>query len=818
MKFLQPIIFMLLAFFGSATYAQTAFTLTAKVVDSAGEGVPLAVVRLIAEGEVIAQEVTALNGSVRLTPHTSNPTPQTLTLTIEAYNFQPYEQTIHRYSTPQDLSTDLGTIRLSEAITALEGVTLTGEKRPSAVRVEAGKVIFNPQQSLTTAGSSALEILKKTPAVTVDNQSGISIIGKRGTLVLLNDKPTYMQAEELKSFLQSLPASRVASIEVMPTPPASYDAQGAAGVINIVLKQSSLEGTYLSVGNGVAYGTHLHQNTDIYFQQSTEKASIYGSYGHQVGHFGSRYGNKRTQSEGGHIGGQQFIYNADSEDTDKRSSIAGSLGGEYRFTTQHTLGFNASLNSLFGRGDIFTYTDKLSNTGSLLKRTYSYSDALHQKANQYSSALQYLYKPSDKAQYQFDADYIFFDGFTDNALSNYDVNLTNGSHSLTDGQRVLNHRNIHIFALQAGQTFALFGGEMQTGAKYSRVQSRNGLDYFTGIPVANTLDADASNAFTYREQISAIYGSYEHNFGAWRLAAGLRIEHTDTDGQLTPHIGSTLTPEHHTHHYTDFFPTATLDYAFTDEQHWSLAYSSRIERPAYEMLNPVEFFLDNYSKWKGNPFLSPQKIHKLSLSAPLGKTQCALSYTLANDYYAQIAESGTGGLLTYIHRNIGQQQHLSLTLFREFTFAPWWKASANAAIFYIDNQLREDLFVGALRQWSVMGAMQHYFTLSWGIRAEVSGEYNSRRLTQVGEFALPSGSVDVGLQRDCWHDRLSVSLTLSDLFHTNRWDNESRLRDTHIAAYGNMESRQLKLQAVYKFGKQRERSVEILEVEERERL
>lgn len=107
----------------------------------------------------------------------------------------------------------------------------------------------------------------------------------------------------------------------MPTPPASYDAQGAAGVINIVLKQSSLEGTYLSVGNGVAYGTHLHQNTDIYFQQSTEKASIYGSYGHQVGHFGSRYGNKRTQ----HTSGQQFIYNADSDDTDKRSSIAGNL-------------------------------------------------------------------------------------------------------------------------------------------------------------------------------------------------------------------------------------------------------------------------------------------------------------------------------------------------------------------------------------------------------------------------------------------------------------------------------------------------------------
>ena len=78
MKFFFTLIFMLLFFCGSAAYAQSAFTLTAKVVDSAGEGVPLAVVRLIAEGEVIAQEVTALNGSVRLTPHTSNPTPQTL--------------------------------------------------------------------------------------------------------------------------------------------------------------------------------------------------------------------------------------------------------------------------------------------------------------------------------------------------------------------------------------------------------------------------------------------------------------------------------------------------------------------------------------------------------------------------------------------------------------------------------------------------------------------------------------------------------------------------------------------------------------------
>lgn len=155
--------------------------------------------------------------------------------------------------------TTLSPIVLRSKDFTLDDIVVVGEKREPAVRVTDGKVIFSPRQSGLAAGSSALELLKKTPGVFVDGENNISIGGKGYVSVVLNGKPTYMQKEELVALLRTIPASSVSSVEVIAEPSARYDAEGSGGIINICTDRKPSEGLFFSMNNGLSYWRNLRR-------------------------------------------------------------------------------------------------------------------------------------------------------------------------------------------------------------------------------------------------------------------------------------------------------------------------------------------------------------------------------------------------------------------------------------------------------------------------------------------------------------------------------------------------------------------------------
>ena len=222
------------------------------VTDSIGDPIDAAVVMLINpdNGNALLQQMTSTDGKYNM--HGGG----NMRIYISCLGFKPYTSETFRL----DKDTVLPDICLCPEDFALKEVVVTGKKQSPSIRIEKGKMIFTPQNSSTMAGSTALEVLKKTPGVFVDGENNISIGGKNGVLVILNGKQTYMQKDELVSLLKTTPSSSVSSVEVIYNPSAQYDAEGSGGIINILMDRKKVEGFFFSANNGISYWKNLREN------------------------------------------------------------------------------------------------------------------------------------------------------------------------------------------------------------------------------------------------------------------------------------------------------------------------------------------------------------------------------------------------------------------------------------------------------------------------------------------------------------------------------------------------------------------------------
>lgn len=763
------------------------YTLSGRLIDDTNEAVPYAIVTLLSadENSVIEQTSTDLEGNFLVkSPKKS------VKLVIYATGFIPYEGN----SFVLDKNTTLLPIILQVSVTELSGVVVSTSRKSPTIQLKEGKIIFSPTQNATTSSGNAFDILKKTPTILIDNTHNISILGKKGAVVFINGKSTYMQSEDLSNYLKSIPSSQIKTIEVMTNPPAEYDAEGSAGIINIVLTGKGLAGTFLSVGSGVSYWKHLRNHTDISLQHTTEKLTINAGYSHQVGNLGIYYGSTRFQDD------KKII--SISDDTDRRKFISGNFGIDYQFNTKNSLGLKLTTNTAFGKGEIDTQNDIYTTDNQLEKTLFAVSDYFSQKANRYGATLFYKYQPTENQQYNFDIDYVFFDGGTKNWQPN-SHQFPNQPRLADDTFLTENLRKIHIFAMTLQQKMALGKGNWASGIKFSQVASDNTFRLFSVAIPQNILDANRSNLFDYRERILAIYAQYSYPFSEkWSAEAGFRTEYTFPLGKLTPFAGSSQKYQENGTNYADFFPSLSVNYQQNEKISYGMSYGSRISRPAYQDLNPFSYPLDGLSAWKGNPFLSPQKIHKISANASWNTTNLVISYTLTNDFSAQITEKWEANKVLMIPKNVGKQEYLSASVFQEILVGNWYKIRLNPTIFYIKNAISLVEYPNfALKRLSFSVNSQHEFSLPFQIKGNISTDYYSRRINAANEIAQTTGFVDVGLQRSFWQDKLAVSLAFTDIFHTNRWDNESHFPNLASYNWGNFESRQLKFHITYKIGK-----------------
>lgn len=779
---MKKIISLLVLIQSTTLFAQ--YQVKGSVTDSIGNPLDAAVVVLMDadNGNIVHQGITSANGSYNLDA---------------AGNLQVYVSSLgyrQHASTPFIVKSDtlLPPIKLYSENFLLEEVVVIGEKQSPSVKIEKGKMIFTPKNSSIIAGSTALEVLKKTPGVFVDGENNISIGGKNSVLVVLNGKQTYMQKNELITLLKATPSSSVSSIEVMHNPSAQYDAEGSGGIININMDRKKFEGFFFSLNNGVSYWKNLRENTELSFNYTKNKFSLSGNYNHAFGYYNMDYGMHRIQ--------EGKDYYSPTQDTDKRKTISGNLNLEYTLNDKHLIGARIDANTLFGPGQTNTVTEiRDADTKELEQTLYASNDYYTQKGNRYGGNLYYLATPKEGVSYTLDLNYAWFDGGSGNRQPNKYVS-PNGTVLQDNLYKSVNSRDINIYAVSYDQKHPLWKGELKSGLKFSSVNADNEYQFYDVDNGQETIDKSQSNDFRYKEQILAGYILYSHSLGdKISMEAGLRGEYTFSDGML--HTINGDGDENNKRNYFNIFPTFNLNYQINDSHALTLSYASRIDRPAYQDLNPFEYLLDELSYWKGNPFLMPQKTHKVALTYSYNRTAVTASYSYMKDYKAQITDTLSINKVIMTPRNIGKQQRASVTLYQGINIARWWEMNLNLIGYYIKNDIAFDQY----RKFNLDGfagifSIQNTVRLPWQIQMELNGSYITKRLGASNEYIDPSGYVDIGFSKSFANKRWTVNLAMSDIFWTSRWDNYSSFSGFQLWNWGKSESRQIKLNITYRFG------------------
>ncbi|MGV4379148.1 outer membrane beta-barrel protein [Ornithobacterium rhinotracheale] len=704
-------------------------------------------------------------------------------LSVESFGFKPYQSSEFSILEKQDFAT----IKLNPASLALKEVIATGREKPVLVTLKPGKVIYNVENTADAYGSTALDVLRKTPKLTIDGGNAIRINGKSKVLVLINGKNTYLQPEQLVNFLKATTSGNIKNIEVMTNPPVEYEAEGSAGVVNIVLKKATGLRNNFFLNAGLSSGVFTHENLDLSFNYHYQKFNFYGNFSRLWGKVNYLYGNHRLAN------GQEIF--SDSYDVDKKTPRVYNFGVDYKIDDNQTLNLQIGRNRLHGTG--FVKTQNNVRTPSLIQNVKSLSDYFFQDWDRGNISLNYDLKNA-KSETKLSVDYAKFMGDTQIRLKNdfFDQNKVAQREETTETYA---NRDIDAYAFSASQQRDLGKIQLKYGFKTSFANSSNDFKRYDLIQAKPVLNINESNVFDFKENITAIFAhsAIEIN-STMRLGAGLRVERTSNESHIEVAKGSSHKPEAINSTYVDYFPSLQFSYKPNDLE-YSLSFSKRIDRPQYSDLNTLDQPIDAFSSWRGNPYLKPQKTDKVAVGILHKQKQIELFYSKTHDYKVnmQIVENG---IMLEIPKNMGTQEHLGLDVSYVWNILQWHFNFSGQA-FYLKNKvkLKADLPVKN-HCWATNLSLNVNARIFWKMNLDIFTQYNSGQLSGATVTSRPMNSTDFSLSRAFLNNKAKVKLSVVDVFNSSHWNSVNEYPGFYSDNYGRGERRQIKLNISYKIG------------------
>lgn len=762
--------------------------LTGEVISAEGEPMPFVTVTLL-------EETTQVNGAIanekgEFQFHHPLKVGATYMLKASSMGYETAQISFSALANHRSAKA-FGKIKLKQKARVLKEVNVSGSQK--LIEMDGGNIVFNVAKSVTAQGTNALELLGRAPGVTVGTDNNISLNGKAGAAILIDGKQTYLSGREIAELLKSMSASEIKAIEIISSPSAKYDASGTAGVINVKTLKSNIQGFAAAFTTGLNYGVYLKNNQDLSLNYRKNRLNVFGNYSHFIGYYSYLYGADRIQ--------EGKFYNSFTDDVDKRNKMGSRLGADFAIDKKNTVGILVNGNFIFGGGITDTRTDiGIAQTNQIDQTLTAVNDYYQQKTQRYNVNLNYKYEDTLGRIINFDADY---GDFTKRA-----GNLQTNKYTQSDGAvlsdnlyRSLNAIDIGLRAIKADYTTKLWKGKLETGLKFSSVSADNDSKFLEIKPDGEIRDPDRSNRFVYREEISNAYVNYQKALGKWQLQGGLRIENTTSKGELdeiSVVAGNIKVTERD---YTNWFPFLSASVKPSANHNFSLSYSRRIDRPAYQNLNPFIYLLDELSYWQGNPFLAPQLSHRMLLQYVYkSSTIVGLSYTHTDNFSVEVTDVVDDTKIVMVPRNLGVQQHLALTLTQTLSPAKWWNVTFNGVFFGLHNDI--DFGGGRkldLKQTAARLNLQQTFKLPYRINAEVMGFYNSRRLAGANQFHRATGQIDLGLQRNLMNDKATLRLVFADIYKGSKANSVQQVDGLYIRNYSYFETRQVRLNFSYRF-------------------
>ncbi len=705
------------------------------------------------------------------------------------------------FSEPIDISATnldvrLKTIELVPQAKAIAGVTVTSKK--PFIEQKAGKTLINVEASPTNTGLNALELLEKSPGVTVDNDGNISLKGKQGVTILVDGKPTYMSGADLAALLKNMQSSALDQIEIMTNPPAKYDAAGNSGIINIKTKKGIVKGMNGSANASFTQGVYSRFNGGVNLNYRNDKINLFGGYN------GGKYeGYNKLIID-------RTIYEQDNKtienlaDQISRPHFEGiynnvKAGIDYYFTKRTVLGLVVNANFNDNEEDP-TSTSFMRFPDRSVKYSIKSNGFNQRKWTGISNNINFKHTfDSTGREITADVDYAFY-----NNRSNTELNTQSFDEDgvKKDGDVTLRGvipSDIDIYSAKVDYVHPFKKGvKLEAGFKTSYVTTDNQVEYLRNSGAGWSLD-DRTNHFIYKENINAVYAIFSKSMKKWDLSAGLRLENTNARGKQIVRDSSFKRD------YTSLFPNVGLSYNASEKNQFNFSYSRRINRVDYDDLNPFVFFLDSLTYGQGNPYLQPQFTHNFELSHTFKKfLTTTLNYTQTDDIITQMLRQE--GEKTFQTRdNFNSMKQIGLAVMANFKVTKWWNINLYTNVF---NNHYEGIYQNGMSNDPIdiqfttfTGNMTNSFTIGKkGWNAELSGWYRTKGadgLLVINDMGAMNGAVSKTILKK----QATLKLGIRDIFYTQQFSGYAKYSNVDVNISGRRDTRQVNLSFNYRFGK-----------------
>ncbi|APU70262.1 MAG: TonB-dependent receptor [Bacteroidota bacterium] len=732
---------------------------------------------------------------------------------------------------------DLGTIKLGLGSENLDEVVVQAETTQVDVRLD--KKIYNIGKDLTTAGGTVSDALNNVPSVSVDVEGGISLRGNENVRILINGKPSAMAGFGDSNVLSQLPASAIERVEVITSPSARYDAEGTAGILNIILRKKETLGFNGSLNLQTGYPANGGISANLNYR--TEKYNLFATTGYRYdespgnANFDTRYFDVQQDA---FLDSIQYTENSEDRDYDRiRRNFNTNLGMEYYITDMSSI-----TGSVFYRkgndDDLTTNISDYFLNGSPQIGTTRYEKETEDE-DSYQIALNYINKFDNNghqltADFQYESDQEEQGSFINepvryNNTDSLGVNIPREQTSTIEDQ--------NQYLIQADYVRPI-GEESQFEAGYRGEFENTLTDYKLFQENADgtlVLNENQTNIFDYTENVQAVYSQYGSKFGEFSFLLGLRLENTNLKGNITSALTEAELQDIYSfeidtefdNNYLGLFPTVNLIYELGEDENITLGYNRRINRPRGWFINPFPSRSSRNNVFQGNPNLRPafsnafdlgylKKWDKLTLTSSVyyqhetdafSRIQERVNITVANPSFGEAGEPEyvNQEVIRSIPFNLATNDRMGGEIGFLYNPNDWLRlnGSFNYFRFELDGQFNGTDY--SQKNTSYFGRFSSKVSLPWKIDWQTNAFYRGPsddvQGTQDGIL-----SIDVALSKEVLKDKATVSINARDLLNSRKRSQQITTDDFYQESEFQWRQRQINLSFIYRFNQQKKRN------------
>ncbi len=771
-------------------------TINGRIIDTKSEGVTFANVLLLSSSDssLVKGAVTNEAGFYTLTDI------QEGGYFIESYMVGYSKSYSPTFNFNSDSKYSLKDIILNEQVEELDEVVVKADKQ--LYQMEMGKMVINVSSSITSSGQSAIDVLEKSPGVSVNRQNNtFSLGGKSGVIVLLNGKRSRMPLEAVYQLLSSLNAGDIEKIEIMTVPPAKYDADGDAGFINIVMKKGNNVGTNGTLMTDLGYATGPRGGASLNLSHQNEKFSVYGNYSYNYRKRTALWNNYRESAN-------NTESNVSSSESDRNSSrVAQNYGLGFDYYVGKNTIISALMNGYHNQLDQNVLTTSLFNY-SISPDTLILLNVLEdEKWNHLMGNINIEHTLKKGHVINANVDYLTYDNANKQTYSN-DYYSGDNTFLENEGNRLTKNTPIKIWVTKLDYSGSLSEKvQLEMGVKgtFSNLindvlyEEKDGENWMPGIDFTNYADLE--------EDVLAAYSSINVDFSEkTTFNTGLRYEHTRTYLNTVEERGVV------DRSYGNFFPTAFISHKFDKNNLVQFSFGRRITRPSFNEMAPWVTFLDPYTYFSGNANILPTFTNSIKGDYSYKSLLISVQYSIDKNVIMRFQPTldPETNVMVFASDNIDRRKTVAANISFPISVTDWWEIQNNISG---DWQVIKTQIEGSEYQRGQAGYQLNTtqtFQLPHKFVVELSGFYISPRINGYFNW-LSRGYINVGIQKELG-ERSTLRLACNDIFETSqyRWGTTS---DAEFKFNGNykFEKRVFQMTYTQKFGnnkvKRRKRSV-----------